>query len=145
MRARSGGEEACGKFCFPSEASKRQDFVVTEPRQMPETDRREASRRAVEMRRARAALKRDLTAGVISPQQLLRQAFTNPASPAGTLRVPALLTSLRSIGPTKRDNILEQLQISPVKRAGGLGPRQRVALMNFLNDHFPEPPHSPTR
>lgn len=107
----------------------------------PEVDRVAASRRAVAARRARASLKRDLAMRVITPQDLLRRAFADPSSPAGTMRVTEFLTSLPAIGEGKRDRILSDLQISPVKRIGGLGARQRRALSEFLDSRWPE--HSP--
>lgn len=105
----------------------------------PEVDRVAASRRAVAARRARAALKRDVAMRVITPQELLRRALEDPSSPAGTLRVTEFLTSLPAIGEGKRDRILAQLEISPVKRLGGLGARQRRALRSFLDARWPEP------
>ncbi len=107
----------------------------------PEVDRVAASHRAVAARRARAALKRDVASRVITPQELLRRALADPASPAGTMRVTEFLTSLPAIGEGKRDRILAELQISPVKRLGGLGARQRRALRDFLDSRWPE--HGP--
>ncbi|WP_431798640.1 guanylate kinase [Microbacterium kunmingense] len=112
---------------------------MTAPRRPPEVDRAAASRRAVAARRARAALKRDLSTRVISPQELTRRAFAAPESPAGTLRVTEFLTALPAIGEGKRDRILESLAISPVKRLGGLGARQRRDLTAFLDARWPEP------
>lgn len=111
---------------------------MTDPaRRPPEVDRAAASRRAVAARRARAALKRDLSTRVLSPQELLRRAFAEPDSPAGTLRVTEFLTSLPAIGAGKRDRILSAVGISPVKRLGGLGARQRRDLMAFLDERWP--------
>jgi len=104
----------------------------------PEVDRLAASRRAVAARRARASLKRDVATRVIPPQDVLRRAFADPASPAGTMRVTEFLTSLPAIGEGKRDRILAELEISPVKRLGGLGARQRRALRRFLDIRWPE-------
>lgn len=104
----------------------------------PEVDRVAASRRAVAARRARASLKKDVTMRVITPQELLRRAFDDPASPAGTMRVTEFLTSIPAIGDGKRDRILERLGISPVKRLGGLGARQRRAISAFLDERWPE-------
>ncbi|AZC13958.1 guanylate kinase [Microbacterium sp. ABRD28] len=112
---------------------------MTSSRRPPEVDRRAASERAVAARRARAALKRDLATRVISPQELTRRAFAAPDSPAGTLRVTEFLTALPAIGEGKRDRILESLAISPVKRLGGLGARQRRDLTAFLDERWPEP------
>jgi guanylate kinase len=111
----------------------------------PEVDRAAASRRAVAARRARAALKRDVTTRVITPQELLRRAWADAESPAAAMRVPDFLTSIPAIGAGKRDRILESLRISPVKRLGGLGSRQRVDLAAFLDERLPEPEPRPGR
>lgn len=103
----------------------------------PEVDRVAASRRAIAARRERAALKHDVAMRVIAPQQLLRRAWAEPESPAGAMRVTEFLTALPAIGPGKRDRLLARLGISPVKKLGGLGARQRVALLEALNERFP--------
>ena len=106
---------------------------MAETRRPPEVDRAAASRRAVEARRERAALKRDVSTRVISPQELLRRSLADPLSPAGAMRVTEFLTAIPAIGESKRDRILASLGISPVKRLGGLGTRQRDALRDFDN------------
>ena len=45
---------------------------MAEHRPVPDVDRAAAARRAVERRRARASLKRDLTTRVIAPQTVLQ-------------------------------------------------------------------------
>lgn len=112
---------------------------MSDPRSVPDVDRAAASRKAIAARRARAALKRDVATRVITPQELLRRAEADPASPAGTMRVTEFLTAIPAIGAGKRDRILAELAISPVKRVGGLGARQRVALKDFLDQRLPEP------
>lgn len=104
----------------------------------PPVDRREASARAVAARRARASLKQDVATRVISPQELLRRAVDSPDSPASAMRITEFLTAVPTIGATKRDAILERLRISPVKRLGGLGRRQRDDLLAWLNERMPE-------
>ncbi|MGW9112719.1 guanylate kinase [Microbacterium sp. NPDC055683] len=111
----------------------------------PEVDRAAASRKAVAARRARAALKRDLSTRVVTPQEALRRATADPQSAAGTMRVPEFLTALPAIGEGKRDRILAELAISPVKRLGGLGARQRRALEEWLDRRMPEPQARPAR
>lgn len=111
----------------------------------PEVDRAAASRKAVEARRARASLKRDISTRVVSPQDVVRAAVADPASPAGTLRVPDFLTALPAIGESKRDRLLAELGISPVKRLGGLGVRQRGALERWLDVRMPQPVPRPQR
>ncbi|MCK3768169.1 guanylate kinase [Microbacterium aerolatum] len=106
-------------------------------RTVPEVDRAAAARRAVERRRARAALKRDLTMRVVTPQSIAAQAFADADSVAGSMRITDFLLALPAIGVGKRDRILLDLDISPVKRLGGLGVRQRVSLTNWLDERFP--------
>ena len=112
---------------------------MAETRRPPGVDRAAASRRAVEARRERAALKRDVSTRVISPQELLRRALADPQSAAGAMRVTEFLTAIPAIGESKRDRILTSLNISPVKRLGGLGTRQRDALRAYLDARWPEP------
>jgi guanylate kinase len=76
---------------------------------------------------------------VISPQELLRRALADPQSAAGAMRVTEFLTSIPAIGEGKRDRILQELEISPVKKLGGLGARQRRAMQHYLDTRWPEP------
>lgn len=108
-------------------------------RTVPEVDRAAAARRAVERRRARAALKRDLTTRVITPQIVVTRAFDDADSVAGSMRITDFLLALPAIGVGKRDRILLDLEISPVKRLGGLGVRQRTSLLGWLDERFPQP------
>lgn len=78
---------------------------------------------------------------VVAPQVVLSRATEDPASVAATMRVTDFLTSLPAIGVGKRDRILHELGIAPVKRLGGLGVRQRAALNAWLDLRFP--PHRP--
>lgn len=112
---------------------------MSDSRTPPDVDRVAASRRAVAARRERAALKKDVAMRVITPQELLRRALAEPNSPAGAMRVTEFLTSIPAIGEGKRDRILHDLGISPVKRLGGLGARQRRALQDLLDRRWPEP------
>jgi guanylate kinase len=112
---------------------------MSESHRPPEVDRAAASRRAVEARQVRAALKRDVASRVITPQELLRRAWREPESAAGAMRITEFLTALPAIGEGKRDRILAELEISPVKRIGGLGTRQRRVLSEFLDSRWPEP------
>lgn len=110
---------------------------MAESRPVPEVDRAAAARKAVERRRARASLKRDLTMRVVTPQVVLERATADPDSVEGSMRITDFLLALPAIGAGKRDRILDELHISPVKRLGGLGVRQRVALSQWLDSRFP--------
>ena len=118
---------------------------MTDSPRPPDVDRVAASRLAVAARRARASLKRDLATRVITPQEAMRRAEADATSAAGTLRVTEFLTALPAIGEGKRDRLLAEMRISPVKRLGGLGARQRDALCSWLDARFPEPRPRPGR
>ncbi|MFD5214855.1 guanylate kinase [Microbacterium sp. NPDC058345] len=110
---------------------------MAESRVVPEVDRVAAAQRALQRRRARASLKRDLTTRVVTPQEVLRRATADHDSDAATMRVTDFLMALPAIGSGKRDRILDELGISPVKRLGGLGVRQLAALSTWLDRRFP--------
>ncbi len=110
---------------------------MAETRVIPEVDRAAAARKALERRRARASLKRDLAMRVVSPQHVLQQAVDDAESDAGTMRITDFLIALPAIGAGKRDRILHDLRIAPVKRLGGLGVRQVDDLTAWLNARFP--------
>lgn len=74
---------------------------------------------------------------VVTPQEALRRAAADPSSPAATMRVADFLRALPAIGVGKRDRILAEVGIAPIKRLGGLGRRQRVALATWLDERFP--------
>ncbi|MEO2132809.1 guanylate kinase [Microbacterium sp.] len=110
---------------------------MADSRTPPDVDRVAASRRAVAARRERAALKHDVAMRVITPQELLQRALDAPDAPAGAMRITEFLTALPAIGEGKRDRVLAELEIAPVKRLGGLGTRQRAALTAWLDGRFP--------
>ncbi|MEJ1092668.1 guanylate kinase [Microbacterium istanbulense] len=112
---------------------------MAEGRVIPEVDRAAAARKALERRRARASLKRDLAMRVISPQKVLARAVADAESDAGTMRITDFLIALPAIGAGKRDRVLQDLRIAPVKRLGGLGVRQVTDLSAWLDDRFPQP------
>lgn len=74
---------------------------------------------------------------VVTPQKVLERATADADSVEGSMRITDFLLALPAIGAGKRDRILSELQISPVKRLGGLGVRQRVVLKGWLDGRFP--------
>jgi len=100
----------------------------------PEVDRVAASRAAVAARRARAELKSQIAAGRRSAESVLDEGSRDPNGAAGTLRVTDFLLSIPAIGVTKMHSTLERLEISEVKRLGGLGRHQRERLRGFLRE-----------
>lgn len=99
---------------------------------MPEVDRAAASRAAIAARRARAAVKDAVRSGERTAIDVAESAWQSTDAPEAGLRVPELLGSLRGLGPARVADVLDQLQISPVKRLGGLGHRQRMRLSAWL-------------
>jgi guanylate kinase len=59
-------------------------------------------------------------------------AWRSADAPEASIRVPELLGALRGLGPARVADVLDALQISPVKRLGGLGQRQRSRLSAWL-------------
>ncbi|MFT3798983.1 guanylate kinase [Microbacterium sp.] len=118
---------------------------MAENHTLPDVDRIAASQAAVAARRERAAIKRDLTMRVITPQEVMERAFAAPGSPVAMMRITEFLTALPAIGKSKRDSILEELQISPIKHIGGLGVRQRPIFMDWLDWRFPRVTPRPRR
>lgn len=101
--------------------------------QMPQVDRQAANRAAVAARRARAEVKQRLRAGELSPLRVLRDA-ADGSNPAASLRVTEFLQTFPAMGEVKALRVLEELQISPRKRLGGLGRLQRRRLEEFVKE-----------
>ncbi len=116
----------------------KQSLVVLErllpllPNIMPEVDRRAAAQAGVVARRKRAAIKADVFEGRRSALDVFVVATIDPSSSEATLRVTDFLKSLRGVGVNKIPRILEDLDISPRKRLGGLGKHQRVGLRKWI-------------
>lgn len=100
----------------------------------PEVDRAAGSRAAVAARRARAEVKRQVANRERTALEVAEAAWAgDPTSAEATLRVRDLLRSIPSLGPVRADRVMDELQIAPSKRVGGLGSRQRVALSRYLS------------
>jgi hypothetical protein len=90
--------------------------------------RMEALRRANDIRSARAQMKRDLKAGKMKIQTLLR----DPPEYVLTAKVFDMLLAVPKYGRVKTNRILNQCRISPSKTIGGLSERQRAELVHQL-------------
>jgi guanylate kinase len=99
----------------------------------PEVDRAAGSRAAVAARRARAEVKRQVASRERTALDVAETAWAGePTAPEATLRVSELLKSVPTLGPTRTERVMAQLGISPSKRVGGLGVRQRAVLRDYL-------------
>ena len=90
--------------------------------------RRDALKRATEVRTRRAQLKRDLKAGRTQIHGLL----LDPPEYLQTAKVFDLLQAVPKYGRVKVNRILNQCRISPSKTIGGLSERQRNELVSYL-------------
>jgi len=106
--------------------------MLSADRVMPEVDRRAAAHAGVQARRARAAVKAAVFSGTRSALDVFTVGTIDPSSTEASLRVTDFLKSLRGIGEAKIPRILDELDISPRKRLGGLGKHQRALLRAWL-------------
>jgi hypothetical protein len=90
--------------------------------------RREALKRANEIRSRRAQLKRDLKAGRVKIHELL----LDPPEYLLTAKVFDLLMAVPKYGRVKVNRALNHCRISPSKTFTGLSQRQRHELVSFL-------------
>jgi guanylate kinase len=68
-----------------------------------------------------------------SALQVAEAAWEHPDSVEAGLRVTELLDAIPGIGASRAQRTLERLEISPRKRVGGLGHRQRERLREWLD------------
>jgi hypothetical protein len=90
--------------------------------------RMEALRRANEIRVKRAQLKKDLKAGAVRVEVILR----NPPEWVETAKVFDILMAVPKFGRVKAARFLNQCRISQSKTVGGLSDRQRAELVGLL-------------
>ncbi|MFC7430308.1 MULTISPECIES: guanylate kinase [unclassified Agrococcus] len=88
---------------------------------------------ALRARRARAEVKRAVHARERTALQVAEHAWEHPDSVEAGIRVPELLDAIPGIGKHRAERALERLEISPRKRVGGLGSRQRERLRAWLD------------
>ena len=90
------------------------------------------SQRAVALRQARAALKKDIKNGKRHPMDVFDQGVERANQVVTGLRVDWFLRSLPGWGETKAQRFLTDLGISPRLTLGGLRVRQQVAFRRKL-------------
>jgi hypothetical protein len=90
--------------------------------------RRDALKRANEIRSRRALLKKELKAGRVSVDRLLLQ----PPEYLLTAKVFDILLQVPKYGRVKANKRLKECRISPSKTIGGLSERQRAELVDAL-------------
>jgi guanylate kinase len=98
----------------------------------PDVDRAAAAIAAIAARRARAAVKHEVATRARTALSVAQTGWEDPQSAEGSLRVRDLLTSVPTLGPARVQRVMDELEISPKKRVGGLGVRQRNRLREYL-------------
>jgi hypothetical protein len=104
---------------------------VDTPAAVPErthAQRLRALRRANEIRSRRAKLKRDLKAGKVKVEVVLR----DPPDYVLSAKAFDMILAVPKYGRVKANKILTQCRISPSKTIGGLSARQRAELVAQL-------------
>ncbi|QCR19308.1 guanylate kinase [Agrococcus sp. SGAir0287] len=88
---------------------------------------------ALRARRARAEVKRAIHARERTALEVAEHAWEHPGSVEAGMRVTELVDAIPGIGRHRMGRVLERLEISPRKRVGGLGSRQRERLREWLD------------
>jgi guanylate kinase len=108
-------------------------------------DPADASRIAVERRRARAAVKNSIARGERDPLSVARSAWSNADSAEAGIRITEFLGAIPGVGAIKVPRILETVGISHRKRLGALGQHQVERLTAWLSARRATGRVAPTR
>lgn len=96
--------------------------------QLTAAEREDHRLRAIEARRERARMLGGVREGRVDPRGVLMRRDRV----ATRTRVEALMRALPGVGPARAEAAMRDLGISPRRRVGGLGPRQRERLIAWL-------------
>ena len=107
--------------------------MPTPPQLTPE-QRAAALEKAALARRVRAEVKERLKMGVLSLPELFREVEANPI--LAKLKVVAVIESLPGVGKVKAKRLMEELDIAASRRLGGLGSKQKDALLKKFSSEF---------
>lgn len=99
---------------------------------LTESERRANLAKAMRARAARARIRRQLQEGTLTAEQVIESEDRD----ARRMPVAALVRSLPGVGEARAQRILEQAEVSPKKRVGGLGARQRERLIDVLGRYL---------
>lgn len=90
----------------------------------------EALEKAAKTRAQRAETKRALKAGEIHPLDALEMPIMQ------RLVVSDFFKALPGIGEAKAAKLMDRFGVSPRKRVGGLGHRQREEIIDYLKENY---------
>lgn len=99
------------------------------PPKLTAKEREAALAAAAKVRKARAHMKEQLAAGNFTLADVFH--IADEGSKAATMtKVKAVLMALPKVGEVTATNVMEELRIPANRRVGGLGSRQRAALVD---------------
>ena len=97
---------------------------------LTDAQRKAALKKALEVRKLRAKLRKDVKKGKIK----LADVFKRAGDPVyGRMKVSTLLESLPAQGKVRSKKIMEKVGISTSRRVQGLGSKQKSALLKELS------------
>lgn len=96
--------------------------------QLTAAEREDHRLRAIDARKQRARMLGGVREGRVDPRGVLMRRDRV----ATRTRVEALMRALPGVGPARAEAAMRDLGISPRRRVGGLGPRQRERLIAWL-------------
>ncbi|AYF76488.1 integration host factor [Nocardia yunnanensis] len=99
------------------------------PTMTPE-QRSEALAKAAAVRKARSEMIAEVKKGSLSLSELLKRADKEDL--VKKTKVSAVIKALPGIGPVKAAKLMDEAEIPADRRIGGLGSRQRAALLEAL-------------
>ncbi len=97
---------------------------------LSEAQRKEALKKALDVRKKRAKLREDLKSGRMKLADVLRNA-DDPV--VGRMKVQSLLESLPGLGKVRAQKAMDEIGISSTRRVQGLGAKQKEALLKKLS------------
>ncbi len=102
---------------------------MKQPLSITDDERREALRKAAEVRQQRAVVRQQLKAGEITFGELLERSADDVV---GKMKVLSVLEALPGVGKVMARRTLEQVGVAETRRVRGLGLRQRERLLELL-------------
>jgi hypothetical protein len=97
---------------------------------MTAEQRSEALAKAAAVRKARSELIEQVRKGKVSMAEVLKRADKEDL--VKKTKVAAVIKALPGIGPVKAAKLMDEAEIPVDRRIGGLGSRQRAALLEAL-------------
>jgi S13-like H2TH domain len=104
---------------------------MAQPPILTPEQRTAALKKAAEARTARAELKEKLKMGSVTLADALAKADSDDV--IGNMRVLAMLEALPGVGKVKARRLMADIEIAENRKVRGLGPKQRIALLEHLS------------